>query len=255
MSLVAGIEKFKEAMAGYEDCYVLIGGGACSILLNEAGADFRLTKDLDVVVLVDDCPASFAQAVWDFVRDGGYRAWTRREGSCSYYRFALPSGSPNVGKYPGEIELFSRHPSFTLEDENSHVAPMPFDESVSSLSAIILEDGYYEFIRSNAVTMDGVSVLSALHIIPLKMRAHVDNHRLHDEGIHISEKVLKKHRNDVMELSGLLSADARLELEGQLRADAELFLNDLEDISQREMNRKRRATIKETANFLRGVYL
>ena len=30
MSVVAGLSKFKEAMAGHEDSCVLIGGGACS---------------------------------------------------------------------------------------------------------------------------------------------------------------------------------------------------------------------------------
>ena len=40
MSVVDGLSKFKEAMAGHEDSYVLIGGGACSILFDEVGIDF-----------------------------------------------------------------------------------------------------------------------------------------------------------------------------------------------------------------------
>ena len=40
MSVVAGLSKFKEAMAGHEDSCVLIGGGACSILCDEVGIDF-----------------------------------------------------------------------------------------------------------------------------------------------------------------------------------------------------------------------
>ena len=72
MPRVAGIESFREAMAGHESEYVLIGGGACSLLFDEVGADFRLTKDLDIVVLVDDASPSFARALWEFVRAGGY---------------------------------------------------------------------------------------------------------------------------------------------------------------------------------------
>lgn len=166
MPRVAGIERFREAMSGHEGEYVLIGGGACSILFDEAGANFRLTKDLDIVVLVDDAGPSFGRAVWGFVREGGYEAGKRREGGCTYYRFTLPEDSPNTGAFPGEIELFARHPDFELEDEGSHVAPLPFDGTVSSLSAIILDDGYYEFIRANVTTADGVPLLSALHIIP-----------------------------------------------------------------------------------------
>ena len=58
-----------------------------------------------------------------------------------------------------------------LEDETSEVAPLSFDGAVSSLSAIILDDGYYEFIRDNATNVEGITLLDALHIIPLKMRA------------------------------------------------------------------------------------
>lgn len=97
MPTVAGIERFKEAMAGHEGEYVLIGGGACSILFDDAGASFRLTKDLDVVVLVDKAGPSFGRAMWDFIRAGGYEADRRSEGGCTYYRFTLPEGSPNVG--------------------------------------------------------------------------------------------------------------------------------------------------------------
>ena len=255
MSVVAGIEKFKKAMLGHEEKYVLIGGGACSILFDDAGGNFRLTKDLDVVVLVDDADPSFGRAIWDFIKEGGYESSKRREGGCIYYRFDLPKKSPNEGIYPGEIELFSRRPDFVLEDEKAHIVPLPFDETVSSLSAIILDDGYYEFIRENAVQIEGVSLLSALHIIPLKMRAHIDNMHLYSEGIRISEKNLSKHRGDVAELADLLAEDDRLLLSGQMRSDAEAFFEDFEDYIARVTSRKKKADLEERIAFLRRVYL
>lgn len=255
MSVVVGVEAFRQALEGHEAGYVLIGGAACSILFDEVGADFRLTKDFDVVVIVDDCGSDFGRKVWDFVRDGGYKAGSRKDGSCTYYRFELPPDSPNAGLYPGEIELFARHPDFVITDEHAHIAPLPFDDAVSSLSAIILDDGYYEFIRENAVVVGGVSILKALHIIPLKMRAHVDNHRLHDEGIRIQNKVLRKHRADVVKLADLLTERDRLPLEGQMRADAEAFILDLEDYSSRVTRRKEKERLFETAEFLKFVYL
>ena len=103
--------------------------------------------------------------------------------------------------------------------------------------------------------VEGVPVLSVLHIIPLKMRVHVDNVRLHDEGVHISGKVLRKHRADVVELSGLLPTNARFPLDGQLRIDAEAFLADFDEYVLRETDRKRRAALEETLGFLRRVYL
>lgn len=83
----------------------------------------------------------------------------------------------------------------------------------------------------------------------------MDNQRLHDEGVQISEKVLKKHRSDVIRLSGLLPTDARLELEGQLKADALQFFGDFKGYLSRVTDRKRHQLLGETYDFLQGVYL
>ncbi len=124
MPIVNGIEAFSHAMAAHANSYVLIGGGACSILFNEAGGDFRLTKDLDIVVLADHDDPGFARDLWRFVKDGGYESGSRKEGGCTYYRFQLPKSSPRILELPGQIELFARHPDFTLSDESSAIAPL-----------------------------------------------------------------------------------------------------------------------------------
>ena len=51
--LTHGLEKFKEYFIGFENQYVLIGGTACSILFDEFGSDFRTTKDIDMVLIVE----------------------------------------------------------------------------------------------------------------------------------------------------------------------------------------------------------
>lgn len=45
--MVNGFDSFREKFKGYEDCYTIIGGTACDILMNEVGLDFRATKDID----------------------------------------------------------------------------------------------------------------------------------------------------------------------------------------------------------------
>lgn len=60
-----GIDKFKERFAGHDGEYVLIGGGACDLLFGEAGQDFRATKDLDLVLLVEALTPEFGQVFWD----------------------------------------------------------------------------------------------------------------------------------------------------------------------------------------------
>lgn len=166
MSKVRGIERFADAMSGCKGGYVLIGGGACSVLFDNEGDSFRATEDLDVVVIVDGEGVEFATALWAFIKAAGYETGKVGDGKCTYYRFCLPEGSRQVLDYPGQIELFARHPDFVLEDETSEVAPLSFDGAVSSLSAIILDDGYYEFIRDNATNVEGITLLDALHIIP-----------------------------------------------------------------------------------------
>jgi hypothetical protein len=41
---------FQERFAAYADQYVLIGGTAASLTMEEAGLEFRATKDLDIVL-------------------------------------------------------------------------------------------------------------------------------------------------------------------------------------------------------------
>lgn len=53
MPKVRGIERFADAMSSCKGGYVLIGGGACSVLFDSEGDSFRATEDLDVVVIVD----------------------------------------------------------------------------------------------------------------------------------------------------------------------------------------------------------
>ena len=255
MSKVRGIERFAEAMSGCKGGYVLIGGGACSVLLDNEGESFRATEDLDVVVIVDGEGVEFGTALWTFIKAAGYETGKVDDGKCTYYRFCLPEGSKQVLDYPGQIELFARHPDYVLEDETSEVAPLSFDGVVSSLSAIILDDGYYEFIRDNATNVGGITLLDALHIIPLKMRAHIDINRSYEEGRRCNDKDRRKHRSDVARLADLLSPSARLKLSEQMRADAEDFFTDFASYVNRQTNRKERVRLQDTLSFLERVYL
>lgn len=255
MPKVRGIERFADAMRNCKGGYVLIGGGACSVLFDNEGDSFRATEDLDVVVIVDGEGVEFATALWSFIKGVGYETGKVGDGKCTYYRFRLPEGSRRSLDCPGQIELFARHPDFVLEDEASEVAPLSFDGAVSSLSAIILDDGYYEFIRDNATNVEGITLLDALHIIPLKMRAHIDINRSYEEGRHYNDIDRRKHRSDVARLAGLLSHSARLKLSEQMRADAEDFFTDFASYVNRQTNRKERARLQDTLSFLERVYL
>ena len=51
--MVNGIEIFREYFSKYKEQYTLIGGMACNLLMSDAELDFRPTKDIDMVLIVE----------------------------------------------------------------------------------------------------------------------------------------------------------------------------------------------------------
>ena len=56
--MVKGIESFRTKFMSYADCYTVIGGAACDILMSEEDVPFRATKDIDMIA-TDIGPGSF----------------------------------------------------------------------------------------------------------------------------------------------------------------------------------------------------
>jgi hypothetical protein len=133
--MIHGLDKFREHFAGFGDRYVLIGGAAADLVMDEAGVAFRATKDFDIVLCVEALDASFAKAFWAFVEAGGYQNQQRSTGKKIFYRFNAPKDEA----YPFMLELFSRAPDTLVLGDDSHLTPIPIDEDVSSLSAILLD--------------------------------------------------------------------------------------------------------------------
>ena len=62
--MVRGLDVFRRRFAGLEDRYVLIGGTAVDIAMDDAGLPFRATKDLDIVLHVESLDVEFARLFW-----------------------------------------------------------------------------------------------------------------------------------------------------------------------------------------------
>ena len=139
--MVNGLDKFRDTFRNFNDQYVIIGGTACDMAMEEAGLEFRVTKDLDVVLQIEALNKGFVESFWQFINEGQYIIQQNSRGKNNYYRFMQPK-QPD---YPFMIELFSRKPdNLTLED-TAHLTPIPIDEELSSLSATLLDDDYYTF--------------------------------------------------------------------------------------------------------------
>ena len=90
--MVRGLDVFQGWFADYADQYVLIGGTAATLTMEEAGLAFRATKDLDIVLHVEALTAAFGQAFWKFVDAGGYEIRQASDtGKPIFYRFQKPA--------------------------------------------------------------------------------------------------------------------------------------------------------------------
>lgn len=202
--MVKGLEIFREHFRNYADRYVLIGGAACDLAMTDAGLAFRATKDLDIVLYVEALDAEFVRVFWDFVRAGSYEVQQKSNGEKQFYRFQKPANAD----YPFMLELFSRQPDVLRVDDGSHLTPLPVEEDASSLSAILLNDDYYDFIRAGRQEVNGLPMVGAARLIALKARAWLDLTERERRGEQIDSKTIKKHKNDVFRLYQILDPNS-----------------------------------------------
>ena len=169
--MVRGLDVFREHFAGHADQFVLIGGTAATLAMEEAGLEFRATKDLDIVLHIEALSPSFGEVFWRFVEAGGYEIRQASDtGKPVFYRFQKPADD----RFPVMLELFCRAPEGIKLAEGSHLTPIPVDEAVASLSAILLDDAYYEFILAGRREVDGLPWVGEDRLIPLKASAWLD---------------------------------------------------------------------------------
>lgn len=217
--MVLGIERFKEWFRGYEDHYAIIGGTACDLLMAEEGLEFRGTKDIDLVLIVEAITPEFGKRFWEFIRNAGYEHCNKSTGLPQFYRFS----QPKEAGYPYMIELFSRKIDAITLPENAVLTPLPVDEDISSLSAILLDDNYYQLLRSGTIVIDGVTVLGAAHLIPFKAKAWLDLTERKAKGDPVDSKNIRKHKNDVFRLSALLAPGMQIVVNQVVLDDLQKF--------------------------------
>jgi hypothetical protein len=198
--MVRGINSFRDWFLGYEEQYAIIGGTACDLLMTDEGLDFRATKDIDLVLIVEAIDAEFGKRFWEYVVTAGYEHKNKSTGETQFYRFA----NPKTRDYPTMIELFARRLDAIVLPENAVLTPLPIDEEISSLSAIMLNDDYYEFLKQGRISVSGVTILDAPYLIPFKAKAWIDMSDRKAAGEQVDSKNIRKHKNDVFRLTELL---------------------------------------------------
>lgn len=125
------------------------------------------------------------------------------------------------------LELFCRSPDGIRLAETSRLAPIPLDEGVSSLSAILLDETYYHFILNGRREIDGLSWIGEDRLIPLKAHAWLDLGERKARGEPVDSKSIRKHANDIIRLSQLLSPETHIPAPPKIADDLERFLKAL----------------------------
>lgn len=219
--MVKGLETFRRYFEEYENQYVLIGGAACDIVFKSNDASFRATRDLDMVLIVEALTPEFGEKFWKFIQDGRYRNKVTNGERPQFYRFDKPEDD----SYPIMIELFCRS-DFELR-EMTGITPIHIDDSVSSLSAILLDDNYYRALLNGKVVADGLSVLRPEYLILFKAKAYLDLKQRKERGETVDSNDIKKHKKDVLRIAAELVLESVENLPTSVKSDIDEFIDSL----------------------------
>lgn len=251
--MVRGIESFKAWFEGYEEQYTIIGGTACDLLMTQAGLGFRATKDIDLVLIVEALNAEFAAKLWDYVVEAQYEHRNKSTGEPQFYRFS----NPKSHDYPMMIELFSRKPEAVVLPKRAILTPLPMEEDISSLSAILLNEDYYTFLKQGRIQISGVSILDVLHLIPFKAKAWIELSDRKSEGEQVDSKNIRKHKNDIFRLAMLLDENQGpiSDIPVMIKRDMQVFCERIlkEDVDLKSLN-IHELTKESVVNQLRNIY-
>ena len=221
--MVKGLDTFREYFKDFEEQYVLIGGAACDILFASNEGQFRATRDLDMVLIVEALTQEFGDKFWEFIESGKYRNKATNTGNPQFYRFDKPEND----SYPKMIELFART-DFKLKEMNG-LTPIHIDDEVSSLSAILLNEDYYSVLLSGKVVVQELSVLRPESLLLFKAKAFLDLSARKANGEHVDSRDIKKHKNDILRIAMEFVLEKTDALPENVHTDMKDFIEKLEE--------------------------
>ena len=247
--MVKGLEKFREYFAGFEDNYVIIGGTACDIMLQDTDMRPRATDDIDMILIVEKMTSEFGKRFWDFIEMGEYKNRQRkRENKTSapeLFRFINPKED-----FPIQIELLSKFPDILGEPTGFYLTPIPIDEEISSLSTILLDEEYYNQTIENSVVENGVRIANPLSLLCLKVKAFLNLTEEKKINSAVRSGDIKKHRDDVFKLLAMrIDPFTPVELSDEMKGNIDNFINMME---QSLPNQSLQNSLQRTETDIRG---
>lgn len=222
-------QKFNASQENLSTKYVFIGGTALMLLSLESDfEEIRGTRDYDIVLLVKETEGNkeLFEKIWEYIDEGRYDVFQSKEGVPQYYRFINPQ---NKNEYPEQLEFFSNSPEF-MNGRKERFTPLHADDDVQSLSSIIMDEVYYNFILSQCKVIQNVNSVTELGLIVLKAKAYNDLLEKKKSDNKVSSKNIDKHKKDVIRVLEFIHPDNKCDLESfpMIQNDIALFINNLE---------------------------
>ncbi len=103
------------------------------------------------------------------------------------------------------------------------------EDDLSSLSAILLDDDYYNYTISHCSLADGINFASPDSLICLKVKAFVDLNERRIVGEVIDSRKIKKHKTDIFRLATLFKEDDNFIVPGTIKKDLLYFVGEVKD--------------------------
>lgn len=141
--MLKGLEIFKKHFSDFTEHFVIIGGLAAYRHISSNQLVPRATNDIDLLIVLEKYNREFNLHLWQFITNGKYKSIEQAE---RYYRFTKPS----TEGFPQQIELLCRTTQILKPDVKKIVAPLQQDDNFSHLSAVILDDEYYNYTLGTA---------------------------------------------------------------------------------------------------------
>ena len=163
--------------------------------------------------------AGFVKQFWQFVEDGHYERKEKSDEERKYYRFIKPENT----EFPFQLELFTRNPDLLELDEEAHLTPIPVEDGLTSLSAILLNDDYYHYLLEHSVLKNSLRLAKSEALICLKAKAYLEIASRIAGGSKEESKNLRKHKGDVFRLVVMFTEEEIFELPKRIKSDLQGF--------------------------------
>ena len=223
--MIRGMATFTEYFKAYQEEYIVIGGLATAMVMNDLGFISRATKDIDLVVVSKNNEA-FIKALLQFIHQGDYKTKERTNNPDRHNLFRFLD-SPDL-EYPEQIELFAIHKENSAITQDATIIPIDTPEFYPYLSAILLNKDYFELLIQHTNVIDGLHIATPSALIPLKMHAY-------NNLVSTRKSDAKKHLNDVIKLSAALSDEEKVMLAGEPKTDFDAFIPILEALDSHQI--------------------